>query len=992
MKRLVLKTILAAVGPLLWRTSRKYPEFAKTMRQYNAVVQLKLKDDSIGRHFIFSNGKVKSRAGIHPSPDASFIFKDLDTALIFLKPPFNQAEIVHAAKNFRVVTPGRSEVSVWFTQMMMRTQTIGLQYGVKMPDGTTRFTTNTNAGPLFVYVKDDRIIRMTPMDLDDSDAPSWTIKARGKSFTPYRRTTTTSYSLALKSMVYSKKRNLYPMKRVDFDPNGERNPQNRGKSGYERISWDEALDIVAGEIKRQKTTYGPGSIAIPIPSHHQWGNIGYYISALNRFGNLIGFTRVHPNPDSWEGWYWGAMHQYGNALRLGIPDFYGTMEDLLQEAEQVVFWSSDPEATNGLYAAFEGSQRRLWAKKLGIEFVHIDPHLNSTAQWLGGRWVPIRPATDTALAQAIMHVWIVEDLYDKDYVAERTIGFDEWRAYLLGETDGVAKTPEWQEKETGVPAHVARALARSWAKKKTYLSAGGLGAGWGGAARNATGSQWARCMVMMMAMRGWGKPGINFGNLQFGAPLDYNFYFPGYAEGGMSGDLAFTAAPINNYTRMPHAPTINPVKQMIPRQRLPEAIIEGKSVGYMWDGSSIEAQLAPFEYPMPGYPRIHMLYRYGNSTFGTIADSKRFIDSYRHPSIECVVNQSIWFEGDARFADIILPACTAIERWDIGDWANCAGYIHHNHSQLNHRIVTLQHKCIEPLGESKSDYQIFLDILHRMGLGIMFSEGGSELDWCKRMFESSDLAKHISWKQFAKKGYYVVPPEREELRDPVAMRWFAEGRHKDMPAPHPLPSQFSGEAGKGLETQSGKFEFVSSSLGRLDPPNPERPALNKYIPAWEGPHAKELYDKYPLAMISTHPRYSFHTYGDAKDSTVNDITDHRMLVDGYYYWVMRINPIDAEKRGIAQGSLIRAYNDRGAVVFVADISPLMAPGMVKTFESNADFDHYLDSKGRLVDRSGCANVLTPPRPQQRGTEGMAANSCLLEIEPWIETFEELKRA
>lgn len=432
MKRLVLKTILAAVGPLLWRTSRKYPEFARTMRQYDAVVQIKLKDDSIGRHFIFSKGRVKSRAGVHPSPDASFIFKDLDTALIFLKPPFNQAEIVHAAKNFRVVTPGRSEVSVWFTQMMMRTQSIGLQYGTKMPDGTTRFTTNTNAGPLFVYVKDDKIIRMTPIDLDDSDAASWTIKARGKAFTPYRRTTTSSYSLALKSMVYSKKRNLYPMKRVDFDPNGERNPQNRGKSGYERISWDEALDIVANEIKRQKTTYGPGSIAIPIPSHHQWGNIGYYLSALLRFGNLIGFTRVHPNPDSWEGWYWGAMHQYGNALRLGIPDFYGTMEDLLQEAEQIVFWSSDPETTNGLYAGFEGAQRRLWAKKLGIEFVHIDPHLNSTAQWLGGRWVPIRPATDTALAQAIMHVWIVEDLYDKQYVADRTIGFDEWRAYLLG--------------------------------------------------------------------------------------------------------------------------------------------------------------------------------------------------------------------------------------------------------------------------------------------------------------------------------------------------------------------------------------------------------------------------------------------------------------------------------------------------------------------------------------------------------------------------------
>lgn len=992
MKRLVVKSILTALGPMIKMTARKHPEFREMMSKHDAVVQIKLRDNSLGRYFTFQKGKLKASAGIHKSPDASLIFKDIDTAMIFLKPPFDQAEIVHAAKNFRVATPGRSEISVWFTQLLNRTQTIGLQYGTPMPDGSTRFMTGTNSGPLFVYVKDDKIIRITPIDLEDSDAESWSIKAKGETFTPYRRTTTTPYSLALKSMVYSKRRNLYPMKRVDFDPNGERNPQNRGISGYERISWDEALDIVSSEIKRQKKTHGPGSIAVPIPSHHQWGNIGYYLSAFQRFGNLVGVTRVHANPDSWEGWYWGAMHHYGNAMRLGIPDFYGTMEDCLQEADQIVFWSSDPESTNGLYAAFEGTQRRLWAKKLGMDFVHIDPHLNPTAQLLGGRWISIRPATDAALATAIMHVWVKEGLYDTDYVEKRTKDFDQWRAYLLGESDGVPKTPEWQEQETGVPAHVARALARSWGNKKTYLAAGGLGAGWGGAGRNATGSQWARCMVLMMAMQGWGKPGVNFGNLQFGAPLDYNFYFPGYAEGGFSGDLAGTASSINNYTRMPHAPTMNPVKQMIPRQRLPEAILEGKSKGYMWDGISMEAQFAPFEYPLPGYSKIHMIYRYGNSTFGTIADSKRFMDSYRHESVECVVNQSIWFEGDAKFADIILPACTAIERWDIGDWAGCAGYIHHNHSQLNHRMVSIQHKCIEPLGESKSDYQIFLDIMNRMGLGVMYSEGCSELDWCKRVFESSDLTKHISWKEFVKKGYFVVPPEKENMRDPVAMRWFAEGRHKDMPEPFPLPSQFSEEAGLGLETQSGKFEFVSSSLSRLQPENSERPPLNKYIPAWEGRHSKELYKKYPLMMISSHPRYSFHTYGDAKDSTVNDIEDHRVLVDGYYYWVMRINPVDAEKRGIKQGSLLRAHNDRGAVVFAADISPLMAPGMVKAFESNADFDQYLDANGKLIDRSGCANILTSDRPQQKGTEGMAANSCLIDLELWTASFENLKRA
>ena len=194
-----------------------------------------------------------------------------------------------------------------------------MRYGTPMPDGTTRYTTCTNGGPLYVFVKDGRIVRITPIDFDERDAPSWTIRARGQSFTPWRRATVNPHALTLKSMVYSDKRLLYPMKRVDFDPNGERNPQNRGISGYERISWDEALDIVANEIKRQRREHGPGSMAIYHSSHHQWGNIGYYLSALLRFGNLVGFTRVHSNPDSWEGWYWGAQHHFGNSLRVGVP-------------------------------------------------------------------------------------------------------------------------------------------------------------------------------------------------------------------------------------------------------------------------------------------------------------------------------------------------------------------------------------------------------------------------------------------------------------------------------------------------------------------------------------------------------------------------------------------------------------------------------------------------------------------------------------------------
>lgn len=983
MRTAVLKSILLALPQALKLSGKRFRAQAEELKRHDAVIQIQIKDGSIGRSYFFEGGKIRSKAGVLPECDVRIIFKDVETAVRLLTPPVDRAEAIHAAKNFYILQIGPDDLVQWFHRLINNMSTLGLQYGTPMPDGTTRYTHNDNGGPTFVYVKDSKIVRITPITFDKHDAESWTIEARGKRFTPMRRGVVNPHALCAKSQVYSDKRNLYPMKRVDFDPSGDRNPQNRGKSGYERISWDEALDIVASEIQRQKRKYGPGAIALYFGSHHQWGNVGYYLSSLLRFGNLMGFTRVHPNPDSWEGWYWGATHHYGSSMRVGIPAFYSTVEDCLKEAEMIVFWSSDPETTNGYASGLEGTQRRFWARELGIEFVHIDPNLNPTAQLYGGRWVPIRPGTDSAMAHAIMHVWIEEGLYDADYVARNTTGFDEWRAYIMGTSDGVAKTPEWQEAETGVPAHTVRALARAWGRKKTYLAAGGLGAGFGGACRGANGSQWARNMILLMTMQGLGKPGVNFGNLQAGTPLDHNFYFPGYAEGGISGELNFTAAAVNNYTRMPHVLTMNPVKQVVPRLALPDAILEGKAEGYWWDGASMEAQMAAFTYPMPGYSPIHMMYRYGTSSFGTMANSTRMIDAYRHESLDFVVNQSIWMEGDAEFADIILPACTSFERWDISEWGNSGGYIHHNTDQLNHRMVVMQHKCIEPLGESKSDYQIFFDILSRMGLGVMFSEACDELDWCKRVFDSSDLRHQVSWKNFVKKGYHVIAPEPLTTRDAVAYRWFAEGRPKDLPEPLPLPSQFGEKFLHGLETQSGKIEFSPSTLKRTEE-NDERPVINRYIPSWEGPRTTELTARFPLQMLSTHSRYSFHTYSDGKGSTINDIEDHRVLVDGYYYWVMRVNSDDAAARGIRHHDLIRVFNDRGSVICAADVSPLIASGVVKAFESAAVLDVIEHPVHGLVDRGGCVNLLTPKRSQVKKTSGMGCNSCLVEIQPWTE--------
>jgi trimethylamine-N-oxide reductase (cytochrome c) len=257
----------------------------------------------------------------------------------------------------------------------------------------------------------------------------------------------------------------------------------------------------------------------------------------------------------------------------------------------------------------------------------------------------------------------------------------------------------------------------------------------------------------------------------------------------------------------------------------------------------------------------------------------------------------------------------------------------------------------------------------------------TELDWVKKYFLATDMPKYISWEEFFKKGYFVVPIPKD-YKPKVALRWFAEGRPKDTPDWGPPPNTQI-EGGMGLATTSGKIEFESSSLKKFDPSDEERPVLAKYIPSWEGHHTARLYQKYPLQMVSPHPRFSFHTMGDAKGTWLNEVKDHRVLIKGYYYWIMRINTQDALKRGIKNNDLIRAYNDRGSVILAAQVTERVPAGTVHSYESCAEYDP-IGKPGESADRGGCVNILTPDRYISKNACGMAPNSCLIEVEKYKE--------
>jgi trimethylamine-N-oxide reductase (cytochrome c) len=163
--------------------------------------------------------------------------------------------------------------------------------------------------------------------------------------------------------------------------------------------------------------------------------------------------------------------------------------------------------------------------------------------------------------------------------------------------------------------------------------------------------------------------------------------------------------------------------------------------------------------------------------------------------------------------------------------------------------------------------------------------------------------------------------------------------------------------------------------------DPERPPIVKYEPSWEGPHSGELYERFPLQMLTPHSKYSFHTQGDGKDSFLLNIKDHRVEVDGYYYWIIRMNAEDAADRGIKKNQLVKVFNERGAVICAALPTQRLPRSVCHGYESSAIYEP-MGEPGKSVDRGGCLNLLTPHRTQTKSTHSLAGSNSLVQIEAW----------
>jgi molybdopterin guanine dinucleotide-containing S/N-oxide reductase-like protein len=796
--------------------------------------------------------------------------------------------------------------------------------------------------PSAVDVKNGKIVRIRPLHYDwkytrEQIAP-WHVERNGKAIEPDMKALNAPYMLAYKKRVYSPNRIKYPLKRVDWDPNGERNPQNRGVSKYRRISWDEATDIIAGEVKRVQKEYGPYGILLQGDGHGETKTVhgphGCHMLLLEKMGS---YTLQVRNPDSWEGWFWGAQHVWGTMAMGLMHPMYNCFKDISENSELLLFWGCDPETTPWGFSGQFPSRVCYWWSEVGIKQVYICPDLNYGAAIHADKWIPILPNTDAALQLALAYIWMTEGTYDKKYVATHTVGFEKFEDYVLGREDGIAKTPGWASKKCGVPEWTIKALAREFAAKTTSI----VHYFGGSFVRGPYSHEPGRLEVLLLGMQGLGKPGVHQYSNFDGLPR--------------SAAHAWKESMFQVWTgRLWRINT----KQIIPKTMIQEAILNPPVAS--WGSSQflapVEDQFVKYTYPIPqeeGGSEVHMIWCDNPCRLTCWNDGNRTVEAMRSPKIECVVTQHPWLENDCLLSDIILPVSTKLEEEDI---ALSSTYT------IPLQSLQIEGQCIRPIGESKSDYEVVGEVAKKLGKYEEFTEGKSVKEWMKTGYEGLGMQDMVSWEELNEKGYYVIPPEANWQDYPAGLRKFYED-----PENNPL------------STPSGKLEFYSTRLAEHFPDDQERPPVPKWVEksvTHDERTSSERARQYPLLMISNHGRWRVHAQCDDITWTREIPTCKVRGWDRYMYEPVWINPQEAKKRGIKSGDILKVFNEKGIVLCGAYVTERLITGAAYV-DHGARCDWIIPGK---LDRGGAINLITPHNTTSKNCAGMATSGFLVDVQ------------
>ena len=712
---------------------------------------------------------------------------------------------------------------------------------------------------LKVYVKGDRVSRI---ETDDTNEPQFRACLKGRAY---------------RQRIYHPDRILYPLQRVG----------DRGEGKFERISWHDAIDRIAVELTKVRDKYGPASILFTFSGadYHFLHNMTPIYKLLVKFGGCTG---------PW-GFISNEAAQFATLVSYGTDKNQNTRDDLLN-SRLIILWGFNPadtvQSTNTTWYLAQ-------AREAGAKIISVDPRYTNTAT-LCHQWIPIRPATDTAMLIAMAYVMIKEGIHDEKFLEKYTIGFEKFESYVLGTTDGVAKTPSWAEEHTGVPAEFIAGLARDYATIKPGALIPGFGPG-----RTAYGEQFHRAAIALACMTGnigvhGGEPAAFADQGEFwGGDLPYKVKTSGRMRTG--GNPVDFAAPSREKILKARGNIANSSAR-VNSAKYADAILQGRSGGYFAD--------------------YHLLYMMNANYVNQIPNTKRTVEAFQ--KLDFFVLQEQFMTATAKLADIILPVCTFLERNDFSTGGATP-------------FFGAVSKAVEPLGESKSQFDIALALAERLGMTDYNDK--SEEEWLREIV----------------KGYSEVwgIPSYEDIKN--------HGPYKlNLGEPHiAFRKQIEDLENNPFPTPSGKIEIYSQEMADWE--DPLMPPIPTYIEPWEGT-IDQLALKYPLQLVTSHFLRRAHSQ-----------FDNLPWLAELQPQTVTINPVDAKYRGISNGSLVTLFNDRGVITIPALVSERIMPGVVDLPQGAW---YQPDSNG--IDRGGCANVLVKDQSSPRNS--VNTNSCLVQVE------------
>ncbi|MDR2503265.1 MAG: molybdopterin-dependent oxidoreductase [Deltaproteobacteria bacterium] len=676
---------------------------------------------------------------------------------------------------------------------------------------------------------------------------------------------------------YHPDRLKYPMKRAG----------KRGEGKFVRISWDEAIEIIARKTKEITEKYGPDSRFVTVGTGVTGGST-VYANLVKRLFNCHGGSLEYYHSVSMGNTAAATMFTYGASNT-------GNSMDSLLHSKLILLWGHNPTETIFGHSNFYLNQ----ARERGCKIIAVDPRYSDSAISYADEWIPLLPNTDSALMDAMAHVIVTENLHDKAFLDKYCLGFDEehmpegipagesYLSYLMGVKDGTEKTPEWAEGICKVQANVIRRLAREYAMTKPAA----LLSGWG-PQRHSGGERASRGSAMLCCLTG------NVGRL-----------------GGWAGGYGGVARPFQNGMPMGK----NPIPHKINIMQWTDAIEDYARV------SPAEGLLDAEKLNAP----IKMLVSVsGNYVMGQNPDlnaTKKLLED--ESKVEFFLACDLLMTQTCQFADVVLPSTTSFEGWDLASTWNSGAYF------------ILSQKVAQPMFEARHPYDWLADVAKKLGVEQEFTEGRTQEEWVRFLLDET-RKKHPDvpeWEVMKKQGIYYFK------YDPFV----AFKKQIDDPGANPFP------------TPSGKIELFSKRL--YDRSDPQVPAVACYVPAWEGP-ADPLAAKYPFQVIGWKNKH--------RDNS--SFFNHPWLkqVAPQCMW---INPLDADKKGIKQGDLVRVFNDRGALMIRAEITGRIIPGVL-AIPTGAWYNPGKDG----VDMNGCLNVLTTMRKTPLA-HGNAHHSCLVDI-------------